>query len=38
MVGAPRAEQYQPDLFKELRWRNIRPFRGGRTKAAAGIP
>ena len=38
MVGAPRAEQYQPDLFKELRWRNIGPFRGGRTKAAAGIP
>src|SRR6184192_660690 len=33
-----RAEQYQPDLFKELRWRNIGPFRGGRTKAAAGIP
>src|SRR6184192_4259067 len=33
-----RAEQYQPDLFKELRWRSIGPFRGGRTKAAAGIP
>src|SRR5262245_17054644 len=35
---APRAEQYQPDLFKELRWRNIGPFRGGRTKAATGVP
>jgi photosystem II stability/assembly factor-like uncharacterized protein len=27
-----------PDLFRELRWRSIGPFRGGRTKAAAGIP
>ena len=34
---APRAEQYQPDLFKDLRWRNIGPFRGGRTKAATGV-
>jgi hypothetical protein len=25
-------------LFKELRWRNIGPFRGGRTKAVDGIP
>ena len=25
-------------LFKELRWRSIGPFRGGRTKAAAGVP
>ncbi len=29
---------FSPDLFSELRWRNIGPFRGGRTKAAAGIP
>jgi photosystem II stability/assembly factor-like uncharacterized protein len=27
-----------PALFSELHWRNIGPFRGGRTKAAAGIP
>ncbi len=26
------------DLFRELRWRNIGPFRGGRTRAAAGVP
>jgi photosystem II stability/assembly factor-like uncharacterized protein len=26
-----------PGLFKELRWRNIGPFRGGRTKAAVGV-
>ena len=25
-------------FFKEMRWRHIGPFRGGRTKAAAGIP
>ncbi len=31
-------ESYASDLFDELRWRMIGPFRGGRTKAAAGIP
>jgi photosystem II stability/assembly factor-like uncharacterized protein len=25
-------------LFRELRWRPIGPFRGGRTKAATGVP
>ena len=34
----PQAEQYQQDLFKEIRWRSIGPFRGGRTKAASGVP
>src|SRR6185436_17415927 len=29
---------FEPTLFKELRWRNIGPFRGGRTKAVDGIP
>src|SRR3954469_2413508 len=27
-----------PGLFKEMRWRGIGPFRGGRTKAATGVP
>jgi photosystem II stability/assembly factor-like uncharacterized protein len=27
-----------PAFFKELRWRHIGPFRGGRTKAASGVP
>ena len=27
-----------PALFSDLRWRNIGPYRGGRTKAAAGHP
>ncbi len=39
---APRAQQSAPastpGLFSELRWRMIGPFRGGRTKAATGIP
>ena len=29
---------YAPALFSELRWREIGPFRGGRTKAVDGIP
>ncbi len=44
-LGSPPAaalqttsESYASDLFDELRWRMIGPFRGGRTKAAAGIP
>ncbi len=36
--GAQNAATFDPSLFKELAWRNIGPFRGGRTKAAAGIP
>src|SRR5213593_4715453 len=35
---AAKAESYDPSLFRELRWRMIGPHRGGRTKAAAGIP
>ena len=27
-----------PDFFNEHRWRDIGPYRGGRTKAAAGVP
>ncbi len=32
------AQQFNEDLFDEMNWRMIGPFRGGRTKAAAGIP
>ncbi len=32
------AESYPPDLFRELHWRMIGPFRAGRTCAAAGVP
>jgi len=38
LATAARAESYDPALFRELRWRMIGPHRGGRTKAAAGIP
>src|SRR6202035_5889969 len=27
-----------PDKMPELRWRMIGPFRGGRTRAAVGVP
>jgi len=33
-----RAQQISPDLFANLHWRSIGPFRGGRTRAAAGVP
>lgn len=32
------APQFNPRLFGELRWRMIGPFRGGRTRAVAGVP
>ena len=35
---ASAAEGYDPKLFLDLRWRNIGPFRGGRTRALAGVP
>ena len=35
---AVTAQQFSPDLFKSLHWRNIGPFRGGRTRAVAGVP
>src|SRR5712692_10493827 len=38
LATAARAESYDPALFREMRWRMIGPHRGGRTKAAAGIP
>src|SRR5882724_5435047 len=32
------AQQFNPDLFKSLHWRDIGPFRGGRVRAVAGVP
>jgi photosystem II stability/assembly factor-like uncharacterized protein len=37
-VDVVALESYDPALFREMRWRMIGPHRGGRTKAAAGIP
>jgi len=35
--GSVFAQQFNPDLFKSLHWRSIGPFRGGRTRAVAGV-
>ena len=37
-MPAQQAPQVSPNLFAEMRWRNIGPHRAGRTKAAAGVP
>jgi photosystem II stability/assembly factor-like uncharacterized protein len=33
-----RSQQYDQNLFGEMRWRCIGPFRGGRTVAISGVP
>ncbi len=38
VVRADPGVSVDPALFREMRWRPIGPFRGGRTKAAAGVP
>src|ERR1700757_3862137 len=37
-VLSVRAQQYDPKLYSEMRWRCIGPFRGGRTVAISGVP
>jgi photosystem II stability/assembly factor-like uncharacterized protein len=32
------AQQYNQNLYQDMRWRCIGPFRGGRTVGAAGVP
>ena len=32
------AQDYPPGLFNDFKWRMIGPFRGGRTRAVAGVP
>ena len=36
--AATFAQQYDPSLFAEMRWRCIGPFRAGRTVAITGVP
>src|SRR5437763_1576477 len=36
--GLSFAQTPDPSLFQSLHWRGIGPYRGGRTKAAAGVP
>ncbi len=33
-----QAQQYPESFYGEMRWRMIGPFRGGRTRAVAGVP
>src|SRR5579884_223019 len=37
-MASVSGQQFPSDLFHEMHWRNIGPFRGGRTRAAAGVP
>jgi photosystem II stability/assembly factor-like uncharacterized protein len=36
--GLISAQQVPVNMYQELRWRMIGPFRGGRTRAATGVP
>jgi len=38
LVQLAYGQSFSPDLLNDLRWRNIGPFRGGRTRAASGVP
>ncbi|MFZ1156418.1 MAG: glycoside hydrolase, partial [Candidatus Sulfotelmatobacter sp.] len=37
-VGSLRAQQIPESAYQQLHWRMIGPFRGGRTRAATGVP
>src|SRR6202040_734932 len=32
------AQHYPPGIYDDFKWRMIGPFRGGRTRAVAGVP
>ena len=34
----PASAQYPESFYQEMRWRLVGPFRGGRTRAVAGVP
>src|SRR5262249_57300123 len=36
--AATLAQQFGPELYGEMQWRMIGPFRGGRTVGATGVP
>ncbi len=37
LASADAAQQLDPKLFQEMRWRSIGPFRGGRALAVTGV-
>jgi photosystem II stability/assembly factor-like uncharacterized protein len=38
LIAAAAAQNIPPSSYGQLKWRGIGPYRGGRTKAAAGVP
>src|SRR6202041_2510592 len=38
LASSVRAQQFPESTYQELRWRMIGPYRGGRTRALAGVP
>src|SRR6202453_3602124 len=36
--GLSQAEPYPESMYQEMQWRMVGPFRGGRTRAVAGVP
>src|SRR5580704_12793424 len=38
LPGVSHAQQFPESMYQEMRWRMIGPFRGGRTRAVAGVP
>jgi photosystem II stability/assembly factor-like uncharacterized protein len=38
LLGLSQAQVYPGSMYQEMRWRMIGPFRGGRTRAVAGVP
>ena len=38
IASAALAQSYDPKLFGEMRWREIGPYRAGRTRALCGVP
>ena len=38
LLSSATAQQFNPSLYQDLRWRCIGPHRGGRTVAATGVP
>src|SRR6266699_3449423 len=37
VAASTLAQQYPESAYREMRWRMIGPFRGGRTRALAGV-
>jgi len=38
LLATAVAQQIPSSMYQQMRWRMIGPFRGGRTRAATGVP